>query len=124
MRVTLLFWSTHKSGLPKPASRSLQERTLAGSDTAIRGKSPAWATDSGCRFFGRVESRLDGEGRLVKEWVDTRDVLATPYDTPVPGYGTRTVNTLRLWTARAVHEFDLQEFNEGDYVAAIQDRVE
>ena len=60
----------------------------------------------------------------MKEWVDTRDVLATPYDTPVPGYGTRTVNTLRLWTARAVHEFDLQEFNEGDYVAAIQDRVE
>ena len=36
----------------------------------------------------------------MKEWVDTRDVLATPYDTPVPGYGTQTVNTLRLWAAR------------------------
>jgi starch phosphorylase len=75
------------------------------------------------RFFGGVRSSLDGQGRLVKEWVDTRDVLATPYDTPVPGYGTQTVNTLRLWAARAVEEFDLHEFNEGDYIGAIEARA-
>ena len=75
------------------------------------------------QFFGRVQSGADGQGRLVKEWVDTHDVLATPYDTPVPGYGTQTVNTLRLWAARAVQEFDLREFNEGDYIGAIEARA-
>jgi starch phosphorylase len=75
------------------------------------------------QFFGGVRSSVDGQGRLVKEWVDTRDVLATPYDTPVPGYGTQTVNTLRLWAARAVEEFDLHEFNEGDYIGAIEARA-
>jgi len=75
------------------------------------------------QFFGGVRSSVDGQGRLVKEWVDTRDVLATPYDTPVPGYGTQTVNTLRLWAARAVEEFDLHDFNEGDYIGAIEARA-
>ena len=55
--------------------------------------------------------------------MDTKDVLATPYDTPVPGYGTGTVNTLRLWGARAVQEFDLEEFNAGDYIGAIEARA-
>jgi starch phosphorylase len=76
------------------------------------------------QFYGRVRTRLDAQGRLVKEWVDSRDVLATPYDTPIPGYGTPTVNTLRLWGARAVQELDLREFNEGEYIAAIQARAE
>ncbi len=66
---------------------------------------------------------MNDEGRLLKEWVDTRDVLATPYDTPIPGYGNRTVNTLRLWAAKAVREFDLDEFNEGDYIGAIEARA-
>jgi len=75
------------------------------------------------RFFGRVDTRTDADGRLIKDWTDTRDVLATPYDTPIPGYGTATVNTLRLWGARAVQEFDLHEFNEGDYIGAIEARA-
>ena len=75
------------------------------------------------QFYGRVESHLDAKGRLVNAWVDTRDVLATPFDTPVPGYGTPTVNTLRLWAARAVQEFDLGEFNAGDYIGAIEMRA-
>jgi starch phosphorylase len=74
-------------------------------------------------FYGRVDSYVNARGRLTHAWVDTRDVVATPYDTPVPGYGTATVNTLRLWGARAVREFDLDEFNEGDYVGAIEARA-
>jgi starch phosphorylase len=42
----------------------------------------------------------------------------------VPGYGTETVNTLRLWGARAVREFDLDEFNEGDYIRAVEARAQ
>jgi glycogen phosphorylase len=76
------------------------------------------------QFGGRVQRSIDGAGQVVHEWVDTRDVLATPYDTPIPGYGTKTVNTLRLWGAKAVREFDLDEFNEGDYIGAIEARAQ
>jgi starch phosphorylase len=74
-------------------------------------------------FYGQVQSWVNERGRLTHAWVGTRDVLATPYDTPIPGYRTRTVNTLRLWGARAVQEFDLAEFNEGDYIGAIEARA-
>src|SRR5262249_52155310 len=75
------------------------------------------------QFYGRVHEHHDEEGRLAHAWVDTRDVLATPSDTPIPGYATKTVNTLRLWGARALREFDLDEFNSGDYIGAIEARA-
>jgi glycogen phosphorylase len=75
------------------------------------------------QFYGHVNTYVNERGRLTKEWADTRDVWATPYDTPIPGYGERTVNTLRLWGAKAVREFDLDEFNEGDYIGAIEARA-
>jgi glycogen phosphorylase len=75
------------------------------------------------QFYGRVDTYVNAHGRLTNAWVDTRDVLATPYDTPVPGYRTEIVNTLRLWGARAVQEFDLGEFNEGDYIGAVESRA-
>uniref|UniRef100_A0A8D2PM88 Alpha-1,4 glucan phosphorylase n=1 Tax=Zosterops lateralis melanops TaxID=1220523 RepID=A0A8D2PM88_ZOSLA len=68
-------------------------------------------------FYGRVEHTPDG----VK-WVDTQVVLAMPYDTPVPGYKNNTVNTMRLWSAKAPNDFNLQEFNMGDYIEAVLDR--
>uniref|UniRef100_A0A8C5MTM0 Alpha-1,4 glucan phosphorylase n=1 Tax=Leptobrachium leishanense TaxID=445787 RepID=A0A8C5MTM0_9ANUR len=68
-------------------------------------------------FYGRVEETKTG----VK-WVDTQVVLAMPYDTPVPGYMNNTVNTMRLWSARAPNDFKLQDFNVGDYIQAVLDR--
>ena len=53
------------------------------------------------QFYGRTEHYTDAEGRHRVRWVDTRDVLAMPFDTPIPGYGNNTVNTLRLFSARA-----------------------
>jgi len=76
------------------------------------------------QFYGRVHTYVNAQGRLTKDWVDSKDVLATPYDTPIPGYGTGTVNTLRLWGARAVQEFNLEEFNAGDYIRAIESRAQ
>jgi starch phosphorylase len=76
------------------------------------------------RFGGRVHQYTDATGRLRTEWLDTEDVLAVPYDTPVPGYRNQTVNTLRLWSARATEEFDLRYFNEGDYLRAVEDKAE
>ena len=71
-------------------------------------------------FGGRTEHFTDPEGRLHSRWVDTHDVLAIPYDNPIPGYRNGTVNTLRLWKAAATDEFDLDEFNAGDYADAVE----
>lgn len=71
------------------------------------------------RFFGRTEYFPDRNGRIHARWVDTHDVLAVPYDVPVPGYRNNTVNTLRLWKAEATDEFDLDEFNAGSYTDAV-----
>ena len=75
------------------------------------------------KFHGRVGHGFDEQGRLLTEWTDTEDVLAMPYDTPIPGYQNGTVNTLRLWAARASRDFDFREFNEGDYVGAVESKV-
>lgn len=71
------------------------------------------------KFGGRTETHIDENGHKRICWVDTRDVLAMPYDTPVPGYKNDTVNTLRLWKAMATEDFNLQEFNAGDYAEAV-----
>ena len=74
-------------------------------------------------FGGRVEHYLDDDGRSHASWVDTYDVLAIPFDIPVPGYHNGTVNTLRLWSAIATNEFDLEEFNAGSYTEAVAGRT-
>uniref|UniRef100_A0A8C5C8Y5 Alpha-1,4 glucan phosphorylase n=1 Tax=Gadus morhua TaxID=8049 RepID=A0A8C5C8Y5_GADMO len=49
-------------------------------------------------------------------------VLAMPYDTPIPGFMNNTVNTMRLWSAKAPNDFNLRDFNVGDYIEAVLDR--
>ncbi|XP_059843880.1 glycogen phosphorylase, liver form [Hypanus sabinus] len=68
-------------------------------------------------FYGYVQHTRDGT-----KWIDTEVVLAIPYDTPVPGYLNNTVNTLRLWSAKAPNDFHLHHFNVGDYIQAVLDR--
>src|SRR5947208_2022974 len=70
-------------------------------------------------FGGRLEEYHDEQGRYRIRWTDTEDVLGMPYDTPIAGYGNSSVNTLRLWRARASSEFDLHTFNDGDYERAV-----
>ena len=76
------------------------------------------------RFGGKVVQRTNRTGKLVFDWVETEDVLAMAYDTPIPGYGNKTVNNLRLWSAKATEEFDLDFFNKGDYFAATSKKTE
>jgi starch phosphorylase len=71
------------------------------------------------RFGGRIEWRPVNGGGQRPRWVETRDVLAVPYDVPVPGYRNGTVNTLRLWKASSTDEFDLGEFNAGLYPESV-----
>ncbi len=75
------------------------------------------------RFYGRVESYTDDQGRSRMRWVDTGDLYAMAYDIAVPGYCNRTVNSLRLWAAKSGREFDLEKFNAGAYVAAVEDKT-
>ncbi len=74
-------------------------------------------------FGGRVIQYTGSRGRRVHEWVDTHQVLAVAYDTPVPGYENGVVNTLRLWSAKATRAFDISYFNQGDYVKAVEDKA-
>ncbi len=71
------------------------------------------------KFGGRTEIHTDENGHKRVCWIESHDVLAVPFDTPIPGYQNGTVNTLRLWKAAATDEFDLQEFNEGDYAESV-----
>jgi len=75
------------------------------------------------RFYGRSEYVQDGAGGYRVRWVDTDDVWAMAYDTPVAGFANGTVNTLRLWSAKASREFDLQSFNAGDYVRSVEGKT-
>jgi len=71
------------------------------------------------QFGGHTEHHTDDEGNSKVRWVHSHDVLAIPYDMPIPGYRNDTVNTLRLWKSTATDEFDLEEFNAGSYAEAV-----
>ncbi|MFP5246305.1 MAG: glycogen/starch/alpha-glucan phosphorylase [Thermoanaerobaculia bacterium] len=75
------------------------------------------------RFYGRVESFVDEHGRSRMRWVDAQQVYAMAYDIGVPGYCNDVVNTLRLWGAKSSREFDLEKFNAGEYVEAVEDKT-
>ena len=76
------------------------------------------------KFGGRVVEFTNGSGERHFHWVDTEDVMAMAFDTPVPGYGSDTVNNMRLWSAKASQDFDLTYFNDGNYVKAVEDKNE
>jgi starch phosphorylase len=76
------------------------------------------------KFGGQTASYKDAAGKTRYRWADTQDVLAIPYDVPVPGYRNDIVNTLRLWSAAATDEFDLNEFNAGSYADAVASKNE
>jgi glycogen phosphorylase len=73
------------------------------------------------RFFGKVV-QVETLSGTRSHWVDAEHVVAMAYDVPVPGYGTQTVNNLRLWSAKATREFDLRHFNDGNYEKSVEER--
>lgn len=72
-------------------------------------------------FGGHVEYTTV-KGRQIWHWVPSEQVQGVPYDLPIVGYR-HAVNSLRLWSARAVEEFDLADFNKGSYVEAVEAKV-
>jgi len=73
------------------------------------------------KFGGHVKMVRDeatGRDKFVQE--DCNSVLAVPYDLPVVGYGNNVVNTLRIWDAEAINDFNLESFDKGDYQKAVE----
>ncbi|MBP1598578.1 MAG: glgP [Acidobacteria bacterium] len=75
------------------------------------------------RFYGRSESYVDRGGRLRFRWVDGDVVMAMACDILVPGHGGGYVTNMRLWAAQSSLEFNLEHFNQGDYIGAVEAKV-
>ncbi len=74
-------------------------------------------------FGGRVETCADEAGKKRCRWVDTDKVMAMPCDTMIPGFKNGHVSNLRLWAAKSTREFDLNFFQHGNYVRAIEEKA-
>ena len=74
--------------------------------------------------FGGHVKVIRENGRDNYKWVDTEKVLGMAYDMPIIGFGGKTVNTLRLWSAKAVEDFSFEQFNNGDYTEAVRTKIQ
>ena len=81
--------------------------------------------EQSCRIpvYGRIEHRIDKKGEYNPIWVDWRVLVGVPSDLPIAGFGGRTVNFVRLYSAGASDEFDMQIFNAGDYMKAVEQKM-
>ena len=75
-------------------------------------------------IYGHIEHGIDRLGRYNPMWMGWKVLIGIPHDFPIVGQDSRTVNTLRLFSARASDEFDIRIFNEGDYLSAVEQKLQ
>jgi starch phosphorylase len=75
-------------------------------------------------IYGRIEHGYDRRGNYNPMWMDWKVLIGVPHDMPIVGYLGQTVNFLRLYSARASEQFDMQIFNSGDYVRAAEEKLQ
>ncbi len=73
-------------------------------------------------FYGKVDTISGSNEKLTMKWIGGEEVMAMAYDYPVPGFQNETVNTLRLWAAKSTRDFNLDYFNSGDYIRAVENK--
>jgi len=73
-------------------------------------------------LYGCVENVFDNIGNYVSKWTGTKKLIGIPYDIPIAGFGTNTVNFLRLWSSKAAEDFDFNAFNSGGYDESVRDK--
>ncbi|MDI3503862.1 MAG: glycogen phosphorylase [Candidatus Cloacimonadota bacterium] len=73
-------------------------------------------------FGGSVKPGFDCDGNHSRVWQPSEAVMAMAYDYLIPGYKNAYVNTLRLFSAKSTRDFNLNYFNEGEYVQAVADK--
>ena len=76
------------------------------------------------QYGGRLEAYTDEAGKQRTRWTDTSQITAMAYDLQVSGYGHPLVNTIRLWSAKSVDDFNLRHFNAGEHAEAVRDKSE
>lgn len=74
-------------------------------------------------YFGGEVKVIRENGKDIYKWIPAEQVNGMAYDTPIIGYGGKTINTLRLWSAMSPAEFSFQEFNSGDYTEAVRNKI-
>lgn len=74
-------------------------------------------------IYGNVESYLGANGKPYFTWVNTQTLYGVPYDFPIVGYDGKSVNYLRLFSAKTDEELDINVFNEGGYMEAVKDKI-
>jgi starch phosphorylase len=74
------------------------------------------------KLGGRAEGYRDGSGRFHARWIPRRVVKGVACDTPILGYGSPLVNTMRLWKTEAHESFDIEAFNAGAYYRAVEEK--
>ncbi|MEO5364905.1 MAG: glycogen/starch/alpha-glucan phosphorylase [Magnetococcus sp. WYHC-3] len=75
------------------------------------------------RFFGHTEGYQDAQGRTRFRWTGGDQVKAMACDILVPGHGGKHVTNMRLWAAVSNEDFNLEQFNDGDYTGAMEAKV-
>lgn len=97
------------------------------SDNWVRHGTPWEFTRRGflydVNFYGHTEDYRDIDGTIKKRWVGSETIKAMACDILIPGYGTDNVNNMRLWAAVSSDDFNLQNFNQGDYTGAMEAKV-
>jgi len=73
--------------------------------------------------YGRIEHRVDNHGDYRPAWIEPRMLVGVPSDLPITGFGGNTVNFVRLFSASASDQFDMQIFNAGDYMRAVEQKI-
>ncbi len=74
-------------------------------------------------IYGHVEEQKQADGSIKTIWREGKTLIGIPWDIPIVGYKTKTVNRLRLWECRAPEPFDWHLFNQGHYHQAHQEQV-
>ena len=114
----------YQFGLFKQVFENGYQKELA--DSWMERSSP-WQIERADRtcnvpIYGRVVyEEINGERR--PHWVDTETIVGLPYDMPIVGYGGKTVNYLRLFSARSDSQLDIKTFNEGGYIKAVEKKI-
>ncbi|MEO8726850.1 MAG: glycogen/starch/alpha-glucan phosphorylase [Acidobacteriaceae bacterium] len=75
-------------------------------------------------LYGRIQHGKDRKGNYNPMWMDWKLIVGVPHDLPIVGYGGNSVNYLRLFSARASAAFNIDIFNQGDYLKAVSDKID
>ena len=95
----------------------------SGTRSSIPGRSSGPTRRSSSRSTGASRTAATAAAPTTRTWLDWKVIVGVPHDIPVVGDGGRTVNWLRLFSARGSSEFDVQIFNAGDYIRAVEQKI-